>query len=152
MQKTVATFNEAEIDDVAVGMSASYSRTISDADIKSYAVLSGDNNPIHLIDEYASESRFGKRIAHGLMSAGYFSALFGTSLPGTGCVYVSQSLNFRRAVYIGDTVVATITVTSVDRERKRAIFDTVCKVRGKVVIDGVAEIYVPGKKNREGIC
>lgn len=152
MQKSGVTFSDAEIDDVAVGMSASHSRTISDADIKSYAGLSGDNNPIHLSDEYANESRFGKRIAHGLMSAGFFSALFGTSLPGTGCVYVSQSLNFKRPVYIGDTVVATVTVTSVDRKRKRVVFDTVCKVRGKVVIDGVAEIYVPGKKSREEIC
>lgn len=140
-------FNEAIINNIEVGMSASYSQTISDVDIKSFAGLSGDNNPIHMSDEYASESRFGKRIAHGLISASFFSALFGTRLPGKGCVYVSQTLNFRRPVYINDTVVATVTVTSIDRKRKRVIFDTICKVRGKLVIDGVAELYIPEKKN-----
>ena len=83
-----------------LGDTATYSQTITDADIKSFAGISGDNNPVHMSDEYAEESRFKKRIAHGLISASFFSALFGTKLPGPGCVYVNQSLKFLRPVYI----------------------------------------------------
>lgn len=131
------------IEDISVGMKANYSQTITDADVKSYAGLSGDHNPVHVSDEYASTSRFEKRIAHGLMSAGFFSALFGMRLPGPGCVYVSQNLNFKRPVYIGDTVLASIEVKSIDIARRRVMFDTVCTVLGKKVIDGQAEIYIP---------
>ncbi|PYC43146.1 acyl dehydratase [Pseudomonas soli] len=131
------------IEKITVGMSASYSQTITDADIKSYAGLSGDHNPVHVNAEYAAESRFGKRIAHGLMSAGFFSAIFGTKIPGPGCVYVSQNLNFLRPVYIDDTVVAEVVVTQVDIEKKRVFFETTCKVKNKKVITGNAEIYIP---------
>ena len=131
------------IEDIYPGMSATYSQTITDADVKSFAGLSGDHNPVHVSDAYAGASRFGKRIAHGLMSAGFFSALFGMRLPGPGCVYVSQSLNFKRPVYIGDTVVATVTVKSVDLGKRRVFFDTVCKVNKKTVISGEAEIFIP---------
>jgi len=135
------------IEKILPGMTVSYSQTISDSDIKSFAGLSGDHNPVHVDAEYAEKSRFGKRIAHGLMSAGFFSALFGTKLPGPGCVYVSQSLNFKRPVYIDDTVVATVKVTAVDTKSNRVTFDTECKVRGKVVISGAAEIYIPPAKS-----
>lgn len=133
------------IEAIQVGMTVSYSQTITDADIKAYAGLSGDHNPVHVSDEYAKSSRFGKRIAHGLMSAGFFSALFGTRLPGPGCVYVSQNLSFKRPVYIGDTVIATVKVLSVDLRRCRVLFETVCTVGRKVVIAGEAEIYIPPK-------
>lgn len=131
------------IDEICVGMSATYSQTITDADIKAFATVSGDDNPVHLNEDYAAASRFGKRIAHGLLSASFFSALFGTRLPGPGCVYVSQSLSFKRPVYIGDTVTATVLVTAVDKTNNRVFFDTVCKVREKKVIDGKAEIFIP---------
>ncbi|MFK3818845.1 MaoC family dehydratase [Pseudomonas sp. NPDC089407] len=134
------------IDQISIGMTVSYSQTITDADIKAFAGLSGDHNPVHVNAEYAEASRFGRRIAHGLMSAGFFSALFGTRLPGPGCVYVSQTLNFKRPVYIDDTVVATVTVTGVDLKSNRVTFDTLCKVKGKVVIAGAAEIYIPPTK------
>lgn len=133
------------IETIQTGMTVSYSQTITDADIKAYAGLSGDHNPVHVNDEYAHSSRFGKRIAHGLMSAGFFSALFGTRLPGPGCVYVSQSLQFKRPVYMGDTVVATVKVRSVDIGKCRVFFETICTVGGKVVIKGEAEIYIPPK-------
>lgn len=136
-------------EDIRPGMAVSYSQTITDADIKAYAGLSGDHNPVHVSSEYAASSRFGKRIAHGLMSAGFFSALFGMRLPGPGCVYVSQSLNFKRPVYIDDTVVATIKVTSVNAAQRRVFFETVCTARGKVVISGEAEIYIPKDKRRD---
>lgn len=133
------------INEIVVGMKASYSQTITDSDIKSFAGISGDHNPVHVDSEYAAESRFGKRIAHGLMSAGFFSAIFGTKIPGPGCVYVSQTLNFLRPVYIDDTVTAEVEVKKVDQEKRRVFFDTTCKVRGKKVITGSAEIYIPDK-------
>ena len=133
------------IDEISVGMSASYSQTITDEDIKAFAGISGDNNPVHMSDEFADNSRFGKRIAHGLMSASFFSALFGTSIPGPGCVYVSQNLKFKRPVFLGDTVTATVTVTSIDRDKRRVLFDTMCKVKSKAVISGEAELFLPEK-------
>ncbi|MDA3833058.1 MAG: MaoC family dehydratase [Spirochaetales bacterium] len=126
-----------------VGMTESYEQTITDADIKTFAGLSGDNNPVHMSEEYAEKSRFKKRIAHGLLSASFFSALFGTKLPGYGCIYVSQSLNFRRPVYIGDTVKATIEIFKIDKDKSRVFFKTFCRVKGKIVIDGKAEIFIP---------
>lgn len=131
------------IESIEIGMSVSYSQTITDADIKQFAGLSGDHNPVHLDEVYAAESRYKRRIAHGLISGSFFSALFGTKLPGPGCVYVGQSFSFKRPVYIGDTVTASATVKSVDIKKRRVHFDTVCKVRNKTVIDGTAEIYIP---------
>lgn len=136
-----------DIDDIDIGMSASYSQTITDSDVKLFADLSGDNNPVHISDKFAAQSRFGKRIAHGLISASFFSALFGTRLPGSGCVYVSQSLNFRKPVYLGDTVLATVKVTEINKQKRRVFFDTTCSVDGKQVISGTAEIYIPVDNN-----
>ncbi|MNK76769.1 (R)-specific enoyl-CoA hydratase [compost metagenome] len=133
------------ITEIEIGMKASYSQTITDSDIKAFAGLSGDHNPVHVDSEYAAKSRFGKRIAHGLMSAGFFSAIFGTRVPGPGCVYVSQNLNFLRPVYIDDTVTAEVEVTKVDQEKRRISFDTICRVKGKKVITGSAEIFIPEK-------
>jgi 3-hydroxybutyryl-CoA dehydratase len=133
------------ITEIEIGMKASYSQTITDSDIKAFAGLSGDHNPVHVDSEYAAKSRFGKRIAHGLMSAGFFSAIFGTRIPGPGCVYVSQNLNFLRPVYIDDTVTAEVEVTKIDQEKRRISFDTICRVKGKKVITGSAEIFIPEK-------
>ena len=94
-------------------------------------------------DEYASESRYKKRIAHGLLSASFFSALFGKRLPGYGCVYLSQTLNFKRPVYINDTVTAIIKVMSIDKVKKRVEFSTICKVKNRIVIEGIAQIFIP---------
>ncbi|CAJ1907967.1 MaoC family dehydratase [Aeromonas veronii] len=132
-----------KIEEIEAGMTASYSQTITDADIKDFAGISGDKNPVHMDEIYAKESRFERRIAHGMLSSSFFSALFGTQLPGRGCVYVGQNLKFRKPVYIGDTVTATIEVTSVDLERRRVFFDTYCKVGKSKVITGTAEIYIP---------
>lgn len=132
-----------KIDYLEIGMTATYSQTITDADIKSFAGISGDNNPVHMSDEYAKESRFGGRIAHGLLSASFFSAIFGTKLPGFGCVYVSQSLKFLSPVYLNDTVNASVTITAIDKKKRRIFFDTICTVKGKKVISGEAEIYLP---------
>ena len=134
------------IGDILVGMSASYSQTITDFEIKSFAALSGDNNPVHMDEEYASSSRFGRRIAHGMVSSSFFSQIFGTMIPGPGCVYVSQTLKFKRPVYIGDTVTATVVVIDVKHQKKIVTFDTCCTVKNKVVISGVAELFIPGGK------
>ncbi len=139
-------FGATPIENISVGMKAYYSQTITDADIKAYAGLSGDHNPVHINEEYANHSRFGKRIAHGLMSAGFFSQLFGMKLPGPGCVYVSQSLKFLKPVYINDTVLAKIEVTEIDNSRRRVFFSTTCTVKNELVITGDAEIFIPKNK------
>lgn len=138
--------SEISFSEIAVGMQFSYGQTITDADIKAFSGVSGDKNPVHMSDEYAEQSRYKKRIAHGLMSASYFSAIFGMKFPGPGCVYVSQSLKFLRPVYIGDTVNAIVTVTAIDEAKRRVFFETVCKVKNKNVISGEAEIYIPLSK------
>lgn len=136
-------FNKISLEEIKVDMETSYSQTITDADIKAFSEISGDKNPIHMDEEYAQNSRYKKRIAHGMLSASFFSALFGTKIPGEGCVYVSQSLRFKRPVYLGDTVIATVIVTKVDLEKKRVFFKTICKVKNKIVTEGEAELYVP---------
>ena len=141
-----SSFTTLPIEEIKVGMEASYSQTITDYDVKAFSGISGDKNPVHMDDLYASESRYKKRIAHGMISASFFSALFGTKLPGEGCVYVAQSLQFKRPVYLGDTVTATVTVTNIDIDKRRVFFKTTCKVKNKIVIDGEAELYLPLKK------
>lgn len=142
MRKSLV-FNKIPLEEIEIGMSVSYSQTVTDADIKAFAGISGDRNPVHLDENYAKSSRFKNRIAHGMMTASYFSALFGTKIPGEGCVYTYQSLNFKKPVYINDTVEAIITVIDVDLEKRRVKFKTICKVDYKTVTDGEAELYVP---------
>ena len=131
------------ITEITIGMTASYSQTISDADVKAFAGISGDHNPVHLSEEYAKNSRFKNRIAHGLLTASFFSAIFGTKLPGEGCVYAGQNLQFKKPVYLGDTVVAKVTVIAIDVLEKRVTFETVCTVKNRVVTTGTAEIFIP---------
>ena len=131
------------IKEITIGMTASYSQTISDADVKAFAGISGDYNPVHLSEEYAKNSRFKTRIAHGLLTASFFSAIFGTKLPGEGCVYAGQNLQFKKPVYLGDTVVAKVTVIAIDVLKKRVTFETVCTVKNRVVTTSTAEIFIP---------
>lgn len=128
---------------LAVGMTASYARTVTDADIVLFAGISGDNNPVHLDEEYAKGTKFGSRIAHGMLSAGFISAVLGTKLPGPGAIYVSQSLRFKAPVRVGDTVTARVELTGLEPEKRRATFKTTCSVMGTVVIDGEATLLVP---------
>lgn len=132
-------------EDLTVGMSASVSRTVSEADILMFAGVSGDTNPVHLDQEFAASTMFGGRIAHGMLSAGLISAVFGTRLPGPGCIYLSQNLKFKAPVKIGDTVVARVTVKELKSEKRRAVFSTVCTVGETVVLDGEAELLVPAR-------
>ena len=139
----ILVFNKIPIEDITMGMEVSYSHVITDSDIQLFAKISGDNNPIHIDESYAKDSRYKKRIAHGMMTASYFSALFGTKIPGEGCVYVSQSLKFKRPVYINDAIIASVIVTKVGLTKRRVFFRTLCKVNNKIVTDGEAELYVP---------
>lgn len=132
-----------KINELSIGMSESYTQTITDSDVKMFAGLSADHNPIHVDQIYAESSRYKKRIAHGLLSASFFSGIFGTKLPGEGCVYASQSLFFKRPVYLGDTVTAKVTISKIDVEKKRVYFLTQCFVRNKIVTTGEAEIFIP---------
>jgi 3-hydroxybutyryl-CoA dehydratase len=140
---TIQSLRGIQIEDIKIGMEASYSQTITDADVKIFSGISGDKNPLHMDDEYAQNSQFKKRIAHGLLSASFFSALFGTQIPGEGCVYVSQSLKFLRPVYLGDTVLAKVKVSKINLESRRIFFKTSCEVNKKIVTIGEAEIYQP---------
>ena len=130
-------------DELSVGQTAEMSRVVGAADIEAFAEVSGDNNPVHLDEAYAKTTTFGERIAHGMLSAGYISALLGTRLPGPGCIYLSQSLRFRRPVKIGDLVVARVTIRTLDAGRGHVTLDTVCEVNGKTVIDGEALVIAP---------
>ena len=133
------------IEDLKPGMSASFGKTVSEADIVMFAGVSGDTNPVHLNHAFAEQTPFKTRIAHGMLSAGFISTVFGTKLPGPGSIYMSQSLRFKAPVKIGDTVTATCTVTEVVLEKRRAVFSTVCKVGDTVVIEGEAMIMVPSR-------
>ncbi len=133
------------LEDLAVGMSASFSKTVTEADIILFAGVSGDTNPVHLNQVYAESTMFKGRISHGLLSAGFISAVLGTRLPGPGAIYVSQSLRFKAPVRAGDTVTARATVTEILPEKKRVVLMTQCTVGDKVVIDGEATIMVPSR-------
>ncbi len=140
--------NGYDIEDLAIGMSASYAKTITEADIVLFAGVSGDNNAIHTNEEFARTTIFGGRIAHGFLSASVISAAVANRLPGPGTVYLSQSLKFKAPVKPGDTVHATVTVKSLNPEKARAELDTVCTVNGKVVIEGEALVMTSSSARR----
>ncbi|HET9161442.1 MAG TPA: MaoC family dehydratase [Caulobacteraceae bacterium] len=132
-------------EDLSIGDFAEMTATVTDETIRKFAEVSGDDNPIHLDEAYAATTQFGERIAHGMLSAGFISAVIGTRLPGPGCIYLSQSLRFRRPVKIGDEVVAKATISALDADKGRATLETVCTVGGKAVIEGEAVVMVPRK-------
>ena len=142
----LATAGKAKFfEDLSVGQEASMSRTVGEADIVAYAALSGDYNPVHLDRDYAAQTLFKERIAHGILSAGYISALFGMQLPGPGAIYISQTLNFKGPVKIDDHVVTTVKLVELIPEKRRARFDCVCSVSGKAVLTGEAVLMVPAR-------
>ncbi|WP_119462190.1 MaoC family dehydratase [Rhodospirillaceae bacterium SYSU D60014] len=131
------------LEDLSVGMTATYAKTVTDADVVLFAGITGDSNPVHLDQEFAKQTMFEGRIAHGMLTASFISTVLGTKLPGPGCIYVSQNLNFKAPVRIGDTVRARVTVTAVDEKRGRLVVETVCRVGDVVVIEGEAKLLVP---------
>jgi 3-hydroxybutyryl-CoA dehydratase len=131
------------LEDLTVGRTAERTHTVVEADIEAFAAVSGDRNPVHLDEAYAAATSFKGRIAHGMLSAAYISAILGMDLPGPGAIYLSQNLVFKRPVRIGDTVLARTTVVAVDGDKARVTLKTECLVNAKVVIDGEATVMVP---------
>lgn len=127
-----------------VGMKVSRAKTISADDVDTFARLTDDSNPVHLDDAYAATTRFGKRIAHGMLTASLISALLANDLPGPGCVYLSQSLKFKAPVYLGETVTAVAEVTAFRPDCRIVTLSTNCYNQdGKLVIEGEAVVLVP---------
>ena len=132
-------------EDLTVGMRESLMKTVMDSDVVGFAQLSGDANPIHLCDVYASKTRFGQRIAHGLYTASLISALLGTRLPGPGAIYLSQTLNFKGPVKIGDVVSVHVEVVELTERGRRCRLHCEAIVDGQVVLDGEATVMVPSR-------
>ena len=140
--------NGYDIEDLKPGMNASFAKTISEADIVLFAAASGDNNAVHINEEFAQTTQFKGRIAHGMLSASVISAAIAGRLPGAGTIYLGQNLRFKAPVRPGDTVHATVTVKEVFPEKGRVALTTVCTVAGKVVIDGDALVMPTSRKTR----
>jgi 3-hydroxybutyryl-CoA dehydratase len=132
-------------EDLEIGMEASFQKTVSEADIVAFAGVTGDKNPVHLDAAYAAKTMFKERIAHGMLTASYISAVFGMEMPGPGVIYVSQTLNFRAPVKIGDRVTAKVKVVELFPQKRRVRFETVCLVGGKPVLEGEAMLLVPAR-------
>ena len=130
------------LEDLSVGMSASYAKTVTEADVILFAGISGDDNPVHINEEFARETMFGGRIVHGMFSGALISCVAGTRLPGPGAIYVKQELKFKAPVRIGDTVTATCRISEIVPERRRVVMETVCTVKGEMVVDGSATFMV----------
>ena len=133
------------IEDLSAGMTAVFAKTVTEADIVLFAGISGDINPVHLNHEFATETMFEGRIAHGMLTAGFISTVIGTELPGPGAIYLKQSLNFKAPVRAGDTVRARVTIREVIADKRHIVLDTVATVGDKVVLDGEALILVPSR-------
>ena len=136
-------------EDLSVGMSDVYAKTITDADVITFAGISGDTNPVHLNHEFASETMFAGQVAHGMLTASFISTVIGTKLPGPGCIYMGQNLRFKAPVKVGDTVMAGCTVTKLIPEKYVIEMDTICTVKGRVVLEGKATILVPSRAARQ---
>ncbi len=131
------------------GMSAEFSKTITETDIVNFAGISGDFNPVHINEEFAKKTRFEGRIAHGMLSAAFISTVLGTRLPGPGCIYVSQTLKFKAPVRIGDTVTAQAEVIELVPEKAMVTIKTTCLVGEKTVVEGEAVLKVPRHQKAE---
>jgi 3-hydroxybutyryl-CoA dehydratase len=130
-------------EDLEVGMSERLSKTVSSSDVVGFAEITGDRNPIHLSEHFAAKTPFGTRIAHGLYTASLISAVLGTRLPGPGAIYLSQTLNFRAPVRIGDTVEVEVQVAELFPDKHRARLACTCSVAGELVLSGEALVKVP---------
>lgn len=127
-----------------IGVTASRKRTVTDADIRLFAQVSGDANPVHLDEDYAAGTPFGKRIAHGMFAVSVISAVLGNDLPGHGTIYLGQDIKFKAPVHIGDTITATVELIKYRADRRIATFKTtVTNQDGVVVVDGEAVVIAP---------
>ena len=140
---TTALYTVHAFEDLRLGQSESLMRTVMERDIALFAELSGDANPIHLCERFAGNTRFGQRIAHGMLTASLISALLGTRLPGPGAIYLSQTLTFLAPVTIGDVVTARVEVAELVTERRRVRLACECLIDGKAVLEGEAWVAMP---------
>ncbi len=131
------------VEEMNVGQSASMSKTVTEADIILFAGITGDFNPAHIDEEYAKQSMFKGRIAHGMLSAGFISATLAMKLPGPGTIYLGQNMKFKAPVKIGDTVKTTVTITDINLEKKIVKLDTVCTVGDTKVVVGDCVMMKP---------
>lgn len=134
------------IEDIEMGMTRHLHKVVTDRDIELFAEVSTDRNPVHLDDEYANDTIFEGRIAHGMLTAGLISAVIGEQLPGHGTVYLGQTLKFLAPVRPGDMVKAQVTVTDIDHAKRRVTLDCVCEIDGKPVLKGEAKVLAPSRK------
>ncbi|APO88360.1 MULTISPECIES: MaoC family dehydratase [Marivivens] len=134
------------IEDIEIGMIRSLRKVVTDRDIEMFAEVSTDRNPVHLDDDYAQDTIFEGRIAHGMLTAGLISAVIGEQLPGHGTVYLGQSLKFLAPVRPGDMVLAEVEVTNIDHSKRRVTMETRCLVNGKKVLIGEATVLAPSRK------
>jgi 3-hydroxybutyryl-CoA dehydratase len=141
-----APFTTHYFEDLSIGMRETLMKTVMNEDVIGFANLSGDHNPIHLSEHFARKTRFGERIAHGLYTASLISAVLGMYLPGPGAVYLSQTLNFRGPVRIGDVVTISVEVAELVPEGRRVLLRCECVVDNKLVLDGEARVSVPTRR------
>ncbi|MEO9862551.1 MAG: MaoC family dehydratase [Yoonia sp.] len=134
------------IEDLEIGMVRSLRKQVTDRDIELFAEVSTDRNPVHLDDDYAHDTIFGGRIAHGMLTAGLISAVIGEQLPGHGTVYLGQSLKFLAPVRPDDMVLAEVEVMEIDHSKRRVKMETRCIVNGKKVLVGEATVLAPSRK------
>ncbi|MCW2314616.1 3-hydroxybutyryl-CoA dehydratase [Rhodoblastus acidophilus] len=133
-------------EDLSLGMRETIAKTVTHDDIVSFAHLSGDHNPLHLDDDFAAQTQFGKRIAHGLFTASLISAVIGTHMPGPGAIYLQQSLTFKGPVHIGDEVIVSVEVAELIERGARCKLYCLATVAGKPVLEGDALVKVPARK------
>jgi 3-hydroxybutyryl-CoA dehydratase len=132
-----------DINTFSIDQTTEITNTVTKEDVHLFSQVTGDTNPVHLDDDYAAKTSFGKTIAHGMLTAGFISAAIGTKLPGPGCIYLEQSLKFRAPVFIGDTVTTRVTIADINVRRKRLTLKTECIVNEKIVVNGEAVIMIP---------
>lgn len=134
------------IEDIEMGMTRYLRKVVTDEDIEMFAKVSTDHNPVHLDEDYAKDTIFSGRIAHGMLTAGLISAVIGEQLPGHGTIYMGQTLKFMAPVRPGDMVLAEVEVTGIDLSKRRVQLDCRCLVDGKPVLKGEATVLAPSKK------
>ena len=143
MKEPYAKLHGFYFEDLKQGMKASYAKTIKDLDVINFADITGDTNPVHLNQEFASKTLFEGRVIHGMLTASIISTVIGTKLPGPGCIYVSQNLHFKAPVKVGDTITAVCKVIKIIPDKQMVTMDTICCVANTVVLQGQATILVP---------
>ena len=137
------------IEEIEMGMTRHLRKVVTDEDIEMFAQVSTDRNPVHLDDDYARDTIFEGRIAHGMLTAVFISTVLGTKLPGPGCIYLNQEVKFLAPVRPGETVLTKVTIADINLEKSRAVAKSVCLVAGNAVVEGVSTLLVPSRERQK---